>query len=157
MEKPLTRQEELFCLYSAARYSPKEAAARAGYKNPETAGLRLLSRPHIAERVGALCQKHIDRKEIEAALRRLAFGGIGDVIRLITAPDVAELEFDKMDLLQISELKYSKNCVEVKLYDRIKALQALVQLAETAAEGGEGGFFEALNKTAGRLGEANEI
>lgn len=133
------------------RYSPKEAAARAGYQNPEKSGLKLMSRSDIAARIKELTPCHTSRSEVEAALRRLAFGGIGDVIKLITAENPIELDHDRLELLQIAELKYSKNGVEVKLFDRIKALQTLAQLAEAAEEGGDSGFFQALNKSAGRL------
>ena len=142
----------MFCLYSAVHYSPKEAAARAGLTNPEKSGLRLLAKSSIKQRIEELLRPKIQLSEVESGLRRMAFGDISDVIRLITAEKVSELEPEKLDLMLVSELKYSKNGVEVKLFDRTKAMLKLAELAEFAAESGEEGFFEALNKSAATLG-----
>ena len=137
-------------------FSPKEAAAKSGLPCPERDGLKLLSKERIKARIEELTLQKTRRQEVEAGLRRLAFGDLSDVIRLITAESVGELEPEKMDLMLISELKYSKNGVEVKLFDRIKALGKLVELAEATAESGEEGFFEALNKSAATLGSDEE-
>ena len=110
----------------------------------------------IRERIEELSGPKVKLREVEAGLRRLAFGDLSDVIRLITAEKVSELEPEKMDLLLISELKYSKNGVEVKLFDRMKAMLKLAELAEIAAESGEEGFFEALERSANSLGSDNE-
>lgn len=138
------------------RYSPREAAARAGFSEPQKDGLKLLSKPRIQERIGELTLPRTHRQEIESGLRRLAFGDLSDVIRLITAENMKDLEPEKMDLMLISELKYSKNGVEVKLFDRMKALLKLAELAEAAAESGEEGFFEALERSAHNLGSDEE-
>lgn len=111
----------------------------------------MLSKPPIKERIKELTQPEIKLSEVEAGLRRLAFGDLSDVIRLISAEKISELEPEKMDLMLISELKYSKNGVEVKLYDRMKAMCRLAELAEQTAEIGEEGFFEALEKSAASL------
>ena len=132
-------------------FTPKEAAARAGFMNPEKTGLKLLAKEGIRERIEELSGPKVRLREVEAGLRRLAFGDLSDVIRLITAEKVSDLEPEKMDLLLVSELKYSKNGVEVKLFDRMKAMLKLAELAELAAESGEEGFFEALEKSANKL------
>ncbi len=137
-------------------YSPKEAAARAGLPHPEKDGLKLLSKSKIRDRIEELTHPKTRRGEVEAGLRRLAFGDLSDVIRLMTAENIADLEPEKMDLMLISELKYSKNGVEVKLFDRMKALIKLGELAEATAENGEEGFFEALERSAATLGSDEE-
>ena len=137
-------------------FSPKEAAARVGFANPEKSGIKLMSQEKIRERIEEMSGPKVKLREVEAGLRRLAFGDLSDVIRLITAEKVSELEPEKMDLLLISELKYSKNGVEVKLFDRMKAMLKLAELAEIAAESGEEGFFEALERSANSLGSDNE-
>ncbi len=137
-------------------YSPREAAAKAGLKNPEKSGLKLLAMPQIKSRIEELSRPKIRLGEVESGLRRLAFGDLSDVIRLITTENISDLSLEKMDLMLVSELKYSKNGVEVKLFDRMKALLKLAELAEAAAESGEEGFFEALNKSAAALGSDEE-
>lgn len=137
-------------------FSPKEAAARAGIPHPEKGGFKLSGQEKIRERIEELSGPKVKLREVEAGLRRLAFGDLSDVIRLITAEKVSDLEPEKMDLLLISELKYSKNGVEVKLFDRMKAMLKLAELAEIAAESGEEGFFEALERSAHSLGSDTE-
>lgn len=66
------------------------------------------------------------RKRIRRGYERLAFGGIADAVRLILAeePDLPEL--GKMDLYNIAEIKRPKGGgMEIKFFDRIKALQCL--------------------------------
>ena len=144
-------KEELFCLYSAVGFSSKEAAARSGFSHPEKSGVKLLGKEKVRERIEELSKPKVKLREVEAGLRRLAFGDLSDVIRLITAEKISELEPEKMDLMLISELKYSKNGVEVKLFDRMKAVCKLAELAEISAESGEEGFFEALERSAAGL------
>ena len=60
---------------------------------------------------------------------RLAYGGLADAVRLrcTEEPDLAAL--DKMDLYNIAEIKRPKGGgMEIKFFDRIKALQSLEEL-----------------------------
>ena len=69
------------------------------------------------------------RKRIKRGYERLAFGGIADAIRLLFTeePDLAAL--GKMDLYNIAEIKRPKGGgMEIKFFDRIKALQCLEAL-----------------------------
>ena len=75
------------------------------------------------------------RKRIKRGYERLAFGSIADAVRLIFTeePDLAALS--KMDLFNIAEIKRPKGGgMEIKFFDRIKALQCLEALN---VEGGE--------------------
>lgn len=75
------------------------------------------------------------RKRIQRGYERLAFGGIADAVRLLFTeePDLAAL--GKMDLYNIAEIKRPKGGgMEIKFFDRIKALQCLEALN---VEGGE--------------------
>lgn len=129
---------------------------RSGFANPEKSGIKLFSEEKIRQRIENLSGPKVKLREVEAGLRRLAFGDLSDVIKLITAESTADLEPEKMDLLLISELKYSKNGVEVKLFDRMKAMLKLAELAELTAESGEEGFFKALERSAAGLGSDGE-
>ncbi len=75
------------------------------------------------------------RKRMKRGYEKLAYGGISDAVRLLFTeePDLAEL--GKMDLFNIAEIKRPKGGgMEIKFFDRIKALQCLEALN---TEGGE--------------------
>ena len=73
----------------------------------------------------------IRREDVTRRLAELAFGKANDCVRL-ALEDAPDLE--KLDLSLLSEVKRNdKGTVEIKLIDR---LQALEQLAEVAGEDG---------------------
>lgn len=73
----------------------------------------------------------IRRQDVTRRLAELAFGKANDCVRL-ALEDAPDLE--KLDLSLLSEVKRNdKGTVEIKLIDR---LQALEQLAEVAGEDG---------------------
>lgn len=75
----------------------------------------------------------IRRQDVARRLAELAFGKPNDCVRLVLG-DPEGLE--GMDLSLLSELRRSeKGAVEVRLVDRLKALEQLASLAE--AEGGD--------------------
>lgn len=68
-------------------------------------------------------------RRIQRGYEKLAFGGIADAVRLLFTeePDLAAL--GKMDLYNIAEIKRPKGGgMEIKFFDRIKALQCLEAL-----------------------------
>ena len=78
----------------------------------------------------------VRRQDVTRRLAELAFGKANDCVRL-ALEDAPDLE--KLDLSLLSEVKRNdKGTVEIKLIDR---LQALEQLAEVAGE--DGGDLEA--------------
>ena len=85
----------------------------------------------------------------EDALRRLAqiaFGRANDCVRLVLEDDPP---IGELDLTLLSEVKRSeKGAVEVKLLDRLKALEMLTALTEEGGEGMEE-FLRALNREEG--------
>ncbi len=83
----------------------------------------------------------IRRQDVVRRLAELAFGSTNDCVRLALeeAP-----ELDRLDLGLISEIKRNeKGTVEIKLLDRLEALQMLSQLAQEEDSTMEG-FFQAL-------------
>ena len=108
------------------------------------------------ERIEMKSERKRERKEkpketAEDGLRRLAFGDIRDAVRLLysTPEDIKALDTMDLDLYTVSELKRGKDGqVEVKFYDRLKALQGLME-----AENGRDGekirpLYEALRESA---------
>ena len=83
----------------------------------------------------------VGRKDVIRRLAELGFGKANDCVRLVLEekPDVAGLE-----LSMLSEVKRNeKGTVEIKLIDRLKALEMLLQVAETAGSEAEA-FLRAL-------------
>ncbi len=88
----------------------------------------------------------VKREDVNRRLAELAFGEANDCVRLILEQSP---ELDKLDLSLLSEIKRSeKGSVEIKLIDR---LQALEQLAQAAGEEQEG--MEDLLAALGKAGE----
>ena len=91
-------------------------------------------------------QGRISREDVTRRLAELAFGQPNDCVRLALEemPDLKGL-----DLSLLSEIKRSeKGMVEIKLIDRLKALEQLAQAAGQNQEGMEQ-FLLALQQSAG--------
>ena len=91
-------------------------------------------------------QGKISREDVTRRLAELAFGQPNDCVRLALEemPDLKGL-----DLSLLSEIKRSeKGMVEIKLIDRLKALEQLAQAAGQNQEGMEQ-FLLALQQSAG--------
>ena len=74
----------------------------------------------------------ISRQDVTRRLAELAFGKANDCVRLALEDDP---ELSRLDLSLLSEVKRNdKGTVEIKLIDRLRALE---QLAEVADEGSE--------------------
>ena len=70
----------------------------------------------------------IRREDVARRLAELAFGKVNDCVRLVLEDDPA---VEKLDLGQLCEIKRNdKGAVEIKLVDRLRALEQLCQLAE---------------------------
>ncbi len=68
------------------------------------------------------------REDVYRRLAELAFGRANDCVKLALAEDV---QVDGLDLSLLTELKRNdKGTVEIRLVDRLKALEHLAQAAE---------------------------
>ncbi len=146
--KPISAKEELFCEYLKILHSPREAAARAGYPFPERNAVRLLKKEGIRQRIS----EETKGGEAISGLRRIAFGGISDVVWLCERGEIpSREELEKLDLFMVSELKFNKSGgIEVKFFDRLKALDLLSE--QQMGEGGRAEpFFRALGCSAARI------
>ena len=88
----------------------------------------------------------LTRADVARKLAELAYGRANDCATLVLDPGA---DAGKLDLSLLSEVKRSeKGAVEVKLLDRLKALEMLTALTE---EGGEGleEYLRALNREEG--------
>ena len=84
----------------------------------------------------------VTREDVARRLAELAFGKVNDCVRLVLEDDPA---VEKLDLGQLCEIKRNeKGTVEIKLVDRLRALEQLCQLAEQEGTDVES-FLKALN------------
>lgn len=86
-------------------------------------------------------------KTVRSAYEKIAFGGVNDAVRLLFTeePDLAAIE--KMDFYNVAEIRRLKGGgVEIKFYDRMKALECLRELGEKGARSSP--LYRALEKCA---------
>ena len=83
----------------------------------------------------------LTRKDVARRLAELSFGRANDCVALVLDPDI---QLGKLDLSLLTEVKRSdKGAVEVRLVDRLKALEQLAVLAQEEGEDLES-FLKAL-------------
>ena len=83
----------------------------------------------------------VRRQDVTRRLAELAFGKANDCVRLALEDDP---RLDKLDLSLLSEVKRNdKGTVEIKLIDRLRALEQLAEVAEEESNDMEA-FFQAL-------------
>ena len=152
----MTEKELLFCEYFAECQNAKDAAARAGYKIfPERAARKLLRSAAVRNK----CEKLINAGAMPVSplsgLRKLAFASVSDAIKLVAGENSRrDGEIEKMDFFAVSEIKRGANgAVEIKFFDRLKALALLCELEnDKTADCSAKGFFDAISKGAEAIG-----
>ena len=86
----------------------------------------------------------VSRADVTRRLAELAFGKANDCVRLALEDDP---QLGRLDLSLLSEVKRNdKGTVEIKLIDRLRALEQLAQVAEESGEDLEQ-FLKALRGT----------
>lgn len=103
-------------------------------------------------------RKRITQRDVADGLGRLAFGNIQDAVRLLFESDEDILSaLPSLDLFNISEIKRPKGGgMEIKFFDRIKALEKLREMIDTDEKQNGTSFYDALEKSAGRLKAQSE-
>ncbi len=83
----------------------------------------------------------LTREDVARRLAELAFGKANDCVKLVLQEDAV---LEKLDLSLLTEVKRNeKGMVEVRLVDRLKALEQLALLAQSGGEDLES-FLKAL-------------
>ena len=146
--KELTSKEKLFCMLYAAGREPAEAAEKAGYIFAEKNGLKLLRRDSIREEISRLQkQKKNESHTLCQGYYRLAFGCISDAVRLLFTEELTEKDIGQMNLFNVSEIKRKKGGdIEIKFFDRLKALDRLSEIILSDEEKSENSIFSAIEK-----------
>ena len=91
-------------------------------------------------------------RTVREGYRRLAFGPVGDAVRLAFLEEGDAVVLGGLDLYNVSELRRVKGGVEVRFYDRLDALDRLAQLDREERREGQG-LFDALARGAQALRE----
>lgn len=161
-KKALTKKEQLFCSYYAACGNPRRAAAKAGWKiGAERTGLLLLRRSDIRGEILRTVKESAELAAVQSGWARLALGEIGDAVRLLYHNgEEPPPELDEMELLNVAEIKRPRGGgLEIKFFDRIKALEKLQELSAAGEVDESASFYAALENGAAALredGGANE-
>ena len=142
MEKK--KDDGAFCRAFLRTMDPERAATESGH----TDGFALLGSKAVQNRLEKMRTNAAGQLRREDAVRRLAqlaFGRANDAARL--ALQCGAGDPDKLDLSAVSEIKVTdKGGVEIKLVDRVRALEALCGLLETG--GGAQELYQALAEAA---------
>ena len=156
--KKLTKKETDFCRLYVRLRNPKEAALRAGFiALPEHRALSLLSKMHIRQKISEFEKESLaDNALVCAGLQRLAFGSVADAIKLIlSVNDNSSPDIDALDLFNVSEIKIANGKgMEIKFFDRLKALEKLSALTQGESDTGALSFYEAIERSANKHTES---
>ncbi len=153
IESKLKGKEKEFCVCFAETGDAELSARLAGFSNnPASKGMKLLARDDILNEIERLIGK---RKKIAKLLAfagycRLAFGDTADAVSLLFDKNPADADLSALDLFMISEIKKPKDgSVEIKFFDRLKALEKLENLSgENTADN----LFDAIGGVCGGSG-----
>ena len=153
--KNLTRLQKKFL----CRFAP-EAAAGCGI--PESSayeeGIKILRHPDAFKFVTeiAVTMKRYDSDSVEESLDRIINGRINDAVILAKScpEELTEADVRKLDLYNVSELKFSKGVCEIKFADRIKAIEKLNEIRTgRAADNAAQSFLDAISEAGERAEE----
>ena len=158
MSAALTRNQKRFLCGYMKTGSIEESAALCGIP-PDRAldeGLKILGHPLAMEFVTnlSLTEKRFAAKgadKVEESLDRLISGRINDAVILARAdPEtLTEEDIRRLDLYNVSELKFGKGVCEIKFADRLKAIEKLNEIRNgRASDGAAQSFFDAIGRAA---------
>lgn len=153
----ISEKEKLFCYMYIIYGNAKEAAVRAGYKrNPERTGARLLSARYVCKEIARL-KDTLSEMGATAGLNRLAYGSVNDAVKLLREDTINSSDIDSLDLYAISEIKKPKEgCIEIKFFDRLKALEKLYLINEAKQADEHDSFYRALENSVSSLPSSEE-
>jgi hypothetical protein len=109
----------------------------------------LLDKDSVKEEIERLTVSAKGNVAAVDGLKRLAFGSIADAVRLILSEE--PLDIESLDLYSVSEIKRTDKGTEIKFYDRIKALEALLSAGENSQGSESSGFVDAIFKGASAI------
>lgn len=122
------RDNETFCRVYLQTMDPERAAAAVG-RGDGFAALGTEAVRARLERMRGWAAGQVQREDAVRRLAQLAFGRANDAVKL--ALHAGEVDPETLDLSAVSEFRVTdKGGVEVKLVDRVRALETLCGLLE---------------------------
>ncbi|MCM1529191.1 MAG: terminase small subunit [Alistipes sp.] len=156
------KRKKLFCSCYVILGDAEEAALRAGYpkSNALLSAFQCLGDKNCQSLISELKDLLSNGGTAKTGLRRLAFGSCRDAVKLAFTEEMPSEKFlDSLDLYNVSEIKRVKGGgVEIRLFDRLKALEKLCELEnESGSRDMAAGLMAALTASADRKeNEKNE-
>lgn len=136
----IQKKRRAFCCNYVLLGNVAEAAVRAGFdrENALLEGVACLESPECKALISQLRDVLADSGSVISGLKRLAFGSCTDAVYLVFADELPPpTVIDRLDLFNVSEIKRVKGGgVEVKLFDRQKALEKLFEFENTCSDRG---------------------
>ncbi len=139
-DSDLKQKRKKFCCSYVLLGNVREAAISAGFP-ADTAlmdGVECLESADCKRLISKLRLLLADSGSVISGLKRLAFGSCSDAVYLVFADELPPAEvISGLDLFNVSEIKRVKGGgVEVKLFDRQKALEKLFEFENTCSDKG---------------------
>ena len=147
IKNSLSKKQKNFCYHFVETGNPNEAFSIANMKGPMENIPKLMLDESIRSEIKRVYDYKKQNLSIKAEIgyERLAFGEIADCIKLIFTKDIENCQIDKMNLFNISEIKRLKDgTIEVKFFDRMKALEKIEQIESNKSESEVLPFYSAL-------------
>ena len=151
----LTKRQKRFLCRFARCGNISEAAVYCGI-SPDSAyeeGMKILRHPKAFEFFpeAAATVRRYENDSVERCLDRLINGRVNDAV-ILAKSDPAELteeDVRKLDLYNVSEMKFGKGVCEIKFADRIKAIEKLSEIrCGRASDNTAQSFFDATGRAA---------
>ena len=164
----LTPKQERFVDEYLVDLNATAAAKRAGYseKSASRIAIELLNKTHVSAAIQARRDKLRGKLEItqEAVLQELASIAFANGTDFVTVTGAGLLcvkatsEVPKNKLPAIAGIKYSQLGIEIKLHDKVRALELLGKHLGVFATGGEeNNIFEVIEQSTQEEIDTNEI
>ena len=126
------RDDGAFCRAFLRTMDPERAAAEIGRRD----GFTMLGTATVQGKLEKMREDAAGQIRKEDAVRRLAqlaFGRANDAVRLALCP--GEVDVERLDLSAVAEFRVTdKGGVEVKLVDRVRALETLCELLSSGGQ-----------------------
>ena len=137
------QEDGRFCRAYLRTMDPERAAAEINRRDGYTMLGRKTTQQHL-EQMRSAAAATVKREDILRQLAKLAFGGAEDAVRL--ALERGETAPEGLELSAVSELRVTEKGVEVKLVDRVRALETLWKLLDAGEPQGSDPLYQALTE-----------
>lgn len=139
--------ERAFCRAYLGSMDAQRAARSTGAED----GFALLRKKSVREALTRMRQSGGPcREDVLRRLGEIAFARANDAVKLALGAELTAREIDALELGALAEFKRgSGGAVEVKFFDRVKALELLCEQLGSGGEGAAAEFFRALGEEDG--------